>query len=164
MVFEFRNDEDDRLRNAGRVDARLCGCLVSGYLGFMSSNHNGMLRMYETFGNGGANTMQRSLGGGPGAGPGGPEGTAAAGASAGGGRGPMTAREWYRPLPPSRDLVWSMRNNTNYMETGVLSALELTAGFPKTILENFYLKSRNSIESGGRDAPFGYILPAARRT
>src|SRR5258708_35992117 len=25
-----------------------------GYLGFMSSNHNGMLRMYETFGNGGA--------------------------------------------------------------------------------------------------------------
>ena len=31
-----------------------------------------------------------------------------------------------------------MRNNTNYMETGVLSALELTAGFPKTVLENFY--------------------------
>ena len=27
-----------------------------GYLGFMASNHNGMLRMYETFGNGGANT------------------------------------------------------------------------------------------------------------
>jgi hypothetical protein len=31
-----------------------------GYLGFMSSNHNGMLRMYETFGNGGANTMKRT--------------------------------------------------------------------------------------------------------
>ena len=25
-----------------------------GYLAFMSSNHNGMIRMYETFGNGGA--------------------------------------------------------------------------------------------------------------
>ena len=35
-----------------------------GYLGFMSSNHNGMLRMYETFGNGGANTMPRTVGGG----------------------------------------------------------------------------------------------------
>ncbi len=34
-----------------------------GYLGFMSSNHNGMLRMYETFGNGGANTMKRTIGG-----------------------------------------------------------------------------------------------------
>ena len=30
-----------------------------GYLGFMASNHNGMLRMYETFGNGGANTLRR---------------------------------------------------------------------------------------------------------
>ena len=34
-----------------------------GYLGFMSSNHNGMLRMYETMGNGGANTMRRTIGG-----------------------------------------------------------------------------------------------------
>src|SRR5688572_20150707 len=32
-----------------------------GYLGFMASNHNGMLRMYETYGNGGANTMKRSV-------------------------------------------------------------------------------------------------------
>ena len=32
-----------------------------GYLGFMSSNHNGMMRMYETFGNGGANTMKRKV-------------------------------------------------------------------------------------------------------
>ena len=39
-----------------------------GYLGFMSSNHNGMLRMYETFGNGGANTMRRNIAGGPGGG------------------------------------------------------------------------------------------------
>ena len=41
-----------------------------------------------------------------------------------------------------------MRNNTNYMETGVLSALQLTSQFPKIILENFYKKSRNSIEDG----------------
>ena len=30
-----------------------------GYLAFMSSNHNGMVRMYETFGNGGATTICR---------------------------------------------------------------------------------------------------------
>src|SRR3954470_8536393 len=46
-----------------------------GYLGFMSSNHNGMLRMYETMGNGGANTMRRNLLGG---GRGGPDAAAEA--------------------------------------------------------------------------------------
>ena len=119
-----------------------------GYLGFMSSNHNGMLRMYETFGNAGANTMKRKVD---------------SGEATGGGRVSPTSREWYRPLPPYREVVWSMRNNTNYMETGVLSALQLTASFPKIILENFYRKSRNSIESGRKEAPFGYVIPAGQR-
>ena len=119
-----------------------------GYLGFMSSNHNGMLRMYETFGNAGANTMKRKVDGGE---------------SAGGGRPTPTSREWYRPLPPYKEVVWSMRNNTNYMETGVLSALQLTASFPGVILENFYRKSRNSIESGRKEPPFAYIIPAGQR-
>jgi hypothetical protein len=123
-----------------------------GYLGFMSSNHNGMLRMYETFGNGGANTMKRTVDAPPGAGGG-----------AEGGGGSMTTREWYRPLPPYKEVVWSMRNNTNYMETGVLSALELTAGFAKTVLENFYDKSRNSIDAGNKQAPFGYVIPAGQK-
>jgi hypothetical protein len=119
-----------------------------GYLGFMSSNHNGMLRMYETFGNGGANTMKRKVD---------------SGEASGGGRISPISREWYRPLPPYKEVVWSMRNNTNYMETGVLSALQLTSSFPKVILEDFYLKSRNSIESGKRDAPFGYVIPSGQR-
>ena len=114
-----------------------------GYLGFMASNHNGMLRMYETFGNGGANTMKRKV-------------TPPEGAG-------QTSREWYRPLPPYKEVVWSMRNNTNYMETGVLSALQLTSQFPKVVLENFYKKSRNSIEAGKNEAPFGYVIPAGQR-
>jgi len=129
-----------------------------GYLGFMSSNHNGMLRMYEIMGNGGANTMRRTVvGGGPGGG-----GPGEAAGPPGGRGGNMTSREWYRPLPPYRNVEWSMRNNTNYSETGVLSALELTASFSKTVLENFYDKSRNSIESGKTEAPFGYVLPAGQ--
>ena len=121
-----------------------------GYLGFMASNHNGMMRMYETFGNGGANTMHRRI--------------VVPGADGGGGRGGeggnQTTREWYRPLPPYREVDWSMRNNTNYSETGVLSGLQLTAAFPEIILENFYKKSRNSIESGKKDPPFGYVIPS----
>jgi hypothetical protein len=56
-----------------------------------------------------------------------------------------------------------MRNNTNYMQTGVLSALQLTSAFPKIVLENFYQKSRNAIESGKKDAPFGYVVPSGQR-
>jgi hypothetical protein len=113
-----------------------------GYLAFMSSNHNGMIRMYETFGNGGANTMKRRVA--P------PESIGGAG---------QTSREWYRPSPPYKEVVWSMRNNTNYMQTGVLSALQLTSEFPKVILENFYQKSRNSIEDGRTNPPHGFIIP-----
>ncbi|MBZ5603020.1 MAG: hypothetical protein LAO79_11995 [Acidobacteriia bacterium] len=118
-----------------------------GYLGFMSSNHNGMLRMYETFGNGGANTMHRNV----------------APTNGGGGRGGagQTSREWYRPSPPYKTTDWSQRNNTNYSETGVLSALQLTSAFPEIILENFYKKSRNAIEAGKNEAPYGYVIPPA---
>lgn len=57
-----------------------------GYLGFMSSNHNGMLRMYEIMGNGGANTMRRNVAGGGrgGAGGGGGGNEAGGGGEAGG--------------------------------------------------------------------------------
>ncbi len=116
-----------------------------GYLAFMSSNHNGMIRMYETFGNGGASTMKRKVDTG--------EGT-------GGGRQSPSSREWYRPMPPYKEVEWSMRNNTNFMQTGVLSALQLTSQFPKVVLENFYKKSRNSIEDGKANAPYGFIIPA----
>lgn len=120
-----------------------------GYLAFMSSNHNGLVRMYETFGNAGATTMKRRVE--PRPGEGGP----------GGGMN-ATTREWYRPLPPYKEVLWSMRNNTNYMQTAVLSALQLTAAFPKVVLENFYRKSRNSIESGRNEAPFAFVIPPHR--
>ena len=112
-----------------------------GYLGFMASNHNGLVRMYETFGNGGANTMPRKID---------PDAT----------DGGRTKREWFRPLPAYKEVVWSMRNNTNYMQTAVLSALELTSRFPRVIVENFYRKSRNSVEAGKTGPVHGFVIPA----
>ena len=113
-----------------------------GYFGFMASNHNGMLRMYEVFGNGGANTMLRKIDR--------------------GGRS-QTTREWYRPLPPYKEVQWSIRNNVNYGQTAVLSALQLTSRFPKVVLENFYRKSRNAIDAGAKTAPYAFVIPAAQR-
>jgi hypothetical protein len=112
-----------------------------GYLAFMSSNHNGMVRMYEIQGFSGANTQKVRLG----SGRGGAQPDAAAIAA---GRGNQALREWFRPWPATGEFDWSLRNNTNYSETGVLTALQYTSQFPKVILENFYVKSRNSVESG----------------
>jgi hypothetical protein len=119
-----------------------------GYVAIMSANHNGMMRMYEIMGNGGATTMHRFI----------PETKP----ELTGGAGPMgdvSKRQWFRPSPPYRDVVWSMRNNTNYAETGVLTALQLTSAFPQVILENFYTKSKNSIHSGETEPPYAFILP-----
>ena len=48
------------------------------------------------------------------------------------------------------------------METGVLSSLQLTAQFPSTLVENFYVKTRNALEEGRTKAPFGFVIPVQR--
>ncbi|MBW8713877.1 MAG: hypothetical protein JF632_07315, partial [Acidobacteria bacterium] len=80
------------------------------------------------------------------------------------GRGGSQPREWYRglPIPPGAVATFSRRNNTNYMETGVLSGLQLTSMFPNMVIENFYRKTQNSIDAGRTDAPFGYVIPVTR--
>ena len=120
-----------------------------GYVGFMSSNHNGLFRMYETFGNGGATTELRHI-----------KPVAGDGPSEGGpGRGDESSREWFRPNPPYPTVEWSMRDNTNYMETALLTGLQQTSMYPQIILENFYKKSINSINAGKTDAPYAFIIP-----
>jgi hypothetical protein len=80
------------------------------------------------------------------------------------GRGGGQDREWYRglPVPPGATDNWSRRNNTNYMQTGVLSGLQLTAMFPNLVVDNFYRKTKNSIASGANDAPHGFVIPVQR--
>jgi hypothetical protein len=110
-----------------------------GYLGFAAANHNGMLRMYEIFNQGGANTKKARL------------------------QGAQTTRQWYRPNPaPAGEVDWSIRNSINYAETGVLTALELASKFPAMIVENFYQKSRNSIEAGATKPPHAFVIPAGQ--
>ncbi len=140
-----------------------------GYLAFMSSNHNGMIRMYEIQGSSGANTTKMRLGnpnaaggrGGPSTGSGQSPAPDAAAITAG--RSNQAQREWFRPWPATGEFDWSLRNNTNYGETGVLTALQYTSQFAKVILENFYVKSRNSVETGRKETVAGYIIPAGQR-
>jgi hypothetical protein len=111
-----------------------------GYLGFAAANHNGMLRMYEIFNQGGANTKKANL------------------------SGPQTQRQWFRPNPaPAGDVSWSIRNSINYAETGVLTALELTSKFPQMVVENYYKKSANAMKRGADKPPHAFVIAAGQR-
>ena len=138
-----------------------------GYLGSVAYNHNGMMRMYET-----QSGVEPREGAGRGDGRGG-DATAAGDAAGRGGRGAAVTptgrgggqpREWYRglPIPPGAATTFSRRNNTNYMETGVLSGLQLAAAFHNVVIENFYQKTKNSIDSGKTQAPHGFVIPVQR--
>jgi hypothetical protein len=107
-----------------------------GYLMFIAALHNGISRLYETFGNGGADTVERTL------------------------RPDEYARTWYKQNPPLAKTKWSQRNNNNYEETGLLTSLHYFAANNKLFLRNFYLKSKRSILKPKTEGPAAYVLPA----
>ncbi len=86
------------------------------YLMFIAAMHNGVSRLYETFGNGGADTEERTL------------------------RPNEYARTWYKQNPPLPKTQWSQRNNNNYEQTGLLTALAYFSANKQVFLRNFYLK------------------------
>ena len=107
-----------------------------GYLMFLAATHNGISRLYETFGNGGADTEKRIL-------------------------SPAEySRTWYRPNPPLPVVTWSQRDNNNYEETGLLTSLNYFAHNGHHFLDNFYVKSKRAIAKPTVEGPAAYVLPA----
>jgi hypothetical protein len=106
-----------------------------GYLMFIAATHNGISRLYETFGNGGADTMERTTSPGE------------------------YQRTWYRQNPPLPKAKWSQRNNNNYQQTGLLTSLHFFSNNSKLFLKNFYLKSKRSILKPKNEGPAAYVLP-----
>src|ERR1700756_2505487 len=107
-----------------------------GYLMFIAAMHNGISRLYETFGNGGADTQERTLD---------PD---------------EYARTWYRQNPPLPKVLWSQRDNNNYEETGLLTSLHFFTENKQRFLKNFYLKAKRSTMKPSEEGPAAYVLPA----
>lgn len=106
------------------------------YLMFIAASHNGISRLYETFGNAGADTVERTL-------------------------SPSDyARRWYKQNPPLPKAKWSQRNNNNYQQTGLLVSLAHFATNGKYFLRNFYTKSKNSILKPKVSGPAAYVFSA----
>jgi hypothetical protein len=106
-----------------------------GYLMFMAATHNGISRLYETFGNAGADTVERTL------------------------SASEYSRTWYRQNPPLPRVKWSQRNNNNYQQTALLTTLHYFSNNAKLFLKNFYVKSKRSVEKPKNEGPAAYVLP-----
>jgi len=111
-----------------------------GYLMFLAAMHNGISRLYETFGNGGADTVERIL------------------------TPDEYSRTWYRQNPPYPKVKWSQRDNNNYEQTALLVSLSYFAQNGQTFLNNFYLKSKRSILKPNDSGPAAYVLPATEES
>jgi hypothetical protein len=108
-----------------------------GYLMFLAGMHNGISRLYETFGNGGADTQKRILE---------PE---------------EYSRTWYRQNPPLPVVLWSQRDNNNYEQSALLTTLSYFSQHTHHFLENFYSKSKRSVEKPTLEGPAAYVIPAS---
>src|SRR5829696_830295 len=104
------------------------------YMLYIATGHNSIGRFYETFGNGGADTRERTLG------------------------ANQTSRVWYRPNPPFPRVNWSMRNNVNMQQSALLFAMNFVSKEKERFLNNFYLKSKRSIAKASNEGPAAYII------
>ncbi len=106
------------------------------YLDSIAMNHNATGRGYETFGNGSAETMWRTL------------------------DRDDTTRHWWRLEPAPERFLWSARDTVNYEETGLLAVLNYSAQNAHLLLRDFYAKSLDSLHEGLTEPPYGFVIPA----
>jgi hypothetical protein len=105
-----------------------------GYLMFLAGMHNGISRLYETFGNGGADTEKRIL------------------------KPEEYSRTWYRQNPPLPIVNWSQRNNNNYEQSALLTTISYFSHNTHHFLENYYLKSKHAIQKPTLEGPSAYVI------
>jgi hypothetical protein len=111
---------------------------ATNYMLFIANGHNSIGRFYETYGNGGADTQVRNVGN-------------------------QSQRDWFRPNPPLPRVNWSLRNNTNLQQSGILFAMHEIATEKDRFLKNFYIKSKRAVAKAANEGPAAYVINAQPR-
>jgi len=109
------------------------------YLFWIGMGRNSIGRFYETYGNHLPTTETRTL------------------------RASSTDRAWYRPNPPYPQVRWSLRNNVNYQQSGVLTALAAVAAEPRRSLEQFHTLGRRAVAKARTEGPAAYVFRADQK-
>ncbi len=68
-------------------------------------------------------------------------------------------RAWYRPNPPLRQTLWSLRNNVNLQQSALLIGMNHVASLKDRFLESFYLKGKRSVAKARAEGPAAYVFP-----
>ncbi|HEX3578152.1 MAG TPA: M14 family zinc carboxypeptidase [Thermoanaerobaculia bacterium] len=108
------------------------------YMIWAGQGHNAIGRFYETFGNRFPMTADRVVRG-------------------------QSDRAWFRPNPPLPTVKWSLRNNINYQQSGLLLALSDFADRRQHFLEQFYLLGKRSIAKAANEGPSAWVFDGAQK-
>jgi hypothetical protein len=108
------------------------------YMMWAGQGHNAVGRFYETFGNRFPITADRVVRG-------------------------QSDREWFRPNPPLATVKWSLRNNVNYQQSGLLLALSDFADRRQHFLEQFYLLGKRAVAKAANEGPAAWVFNGAQK-
>lgn len=108
------------------------------YMIWTGEGHNTIGRFYETFGNRYPTTEKRVIRG-------------------------TSDPEWYRMNPPLPTVLWSLRDNVNYQQSGLLLALSDMADRRQHFLEQFWLLGKRSVAKATTEGPAAYVFDGAQK-
>jgi hypothetical protein len=108
------------------------------YLFWLGAGRNTIARFYETFGNRWPTTEKRVVRG-------------------------ASERTWYRQNPALPEVRWSLRNNVNFQQSGVLFALHDMAENRTRFLDRFWMMGKRAIEKPVNEGPAAWVLDAGQK-
>ncbi len=108
------------------------------YLFWLGAGRNTIARFYETFGNRWPTTERRVVRG-------------------------ASERAWYRPNPALPEVRWSLRNNVNFQQSGVLFALHDMAENRERFLERYWTMGKRAIAKAANEGPAAWVLDAGQK-
>ncbi len=98
------------------------------YMFYVANGHNSIGRFYETFGNGGADTQDRTV-------------------------GQQARRDWFRPNPPLPRVKWSLRNNVNMQQSAHIVGDEFCREQQGTLPQEFLPQEQTLGCEGADEGP-----------
>jgi hypothetical protein len=108
------------------------------YMLWIGTGHNTIGRFYETFGNRWPTTEDRVVRG-------------------------QSSREWFRPNPPLPTVKWSIRDDVNYQQSGVIFALTDMAQNRRHFLENFYVIGQRAVAKAANEGPAAWVFDGSQK-
>ena len=108
------------------------------YLFWLGAGRNTVARFYETFGNRWPTTERRVVRG-------------------------TSDRAWYRQNPPLPEVQWSLRNNVNYQQSGVLLALNDMARNRERFLERFWTMGKRAVAKATNEGPAAWVIDGGQK-